>query len=129
MSLLDVSEVINDPLFTEPATWQQRSYAMGSDGVAVYTETDVPILVIPTAGDGSTLNESRDDTIVEHNTRFYTTASLTPGVQGEAPDRILWRGRVYQVRSVSDWSGWGVGFVSASCALMQPDGGVRAEPE
>ena len=129
MAQLDLTAVVNDPMFTEPAIWQQRTVAVGLDGVAVYVQTDTPIMVVPTAGDGSTLNEQRDDTYVEHNTRFYTTARLSPGLHGAAPDRILWDGRVYQVRSVGDWTTWGVGFVSASCALLPPDGGVRALPE
>ena len=129
MSFLDVSEVINEPLYTEGAQWVQRQVVVGDDGVAVFTETRSAILVIPTSGDGSTLDRRRDGGVVEHRQRFYTTAALSPGVKGEDADRILWRGRVYQISSVADWLGWGAGFVSAACTLLPPDGGVRGDPE
>lgn len=86
-------------------------------------------MVIPTAGDGSTLERERDGGVVHHRQRFYTAAALSPGVHGEDADRILWRGRMYQVSSVGDWLGWGQGFVSAACELLPPDGGVRGPPE
>ena len=129
MSLLDVSEVISDENFTEPAHWVQRRVVVGADGVGVYTQTTTDIMVIPTSGDGSTLDRRRDAGVVEHRQRFYTSAALSPGVKGEDADRILWRGRYYQVSSVADWLGWGQGFVSAACTLLPPDGGVRGDPE
>lgn len=102
---------------------------VGTDGIGVYSETTSSIMVIPTSGDGSTLNRTRDGGIVEHRQRFYTTAALSPGVKGEDADRILWRGRQYQVSSVADWLGWGQGFVSAACTLLPADGGVRGPSE
>lgn len=129
MSLLDITEVVNDPDFTEPAQWIQRSVVTGADGVGVYVERTLDILVVPTAGDGSILDRQRDASIVGHSSRFYTTAPLSPGTTGRDADRLLWRGRVYQVRSVSDFSNWGQGFVSASCQLMPPDGGTRIDPQ
>ena len=128
MSLLDVTEIVNDPLFTEPAVWVQRTVVVGVDGIGVYAETQSNIYVVPTAGDGSILERGRDAGVVNHSSRFYTTAPLAPGQHGRDADRLIWRGRTYQVRSVSDWSNWGVGFVSASCQLMPPDGGVRIDP-
>lgn len=124
-----MSSVVNDPDFTEPAQWVQRQVVVGQDGIGTYSETRSDIMVIPTSGDGSTLNRTRDGGIVEHRQRFYTTAALSPGVKGEDADRILWRGRVYQISSVADWLGWGQGFVSAACTLLPPDGGVRGPPD
>jgi hypothetical protein len=129
LSLLGVEEVINEPLFTEPATWIQRLAQIGQDGVATYPEVATPIMVIPTSGDGSTLERNRDGGLVHHRQRFYTTAPLKPGMRGSDADRVLWRGRLYQVESVGDWSGWGQGFVSAACELLPADGGVPTDPE
>lgn len=123
MPLLDVSEVINEPLFTEPATWLQRTIVVGADGIGVVTETSEQIMVIPTAGDGSTRERAVDGAIVHHRQRFYTTAPLNAGTTAHDSDRVVWRGRTYLVDSVGDWSVWGAGFVSAACQLVPPDGG------
>jgi galactose-6-phosphate isomerase len=127
MPLLDVTEVINEPLFTDPAIWLQRDVVIGQDGIAVITETASPIQVIPTAGDGSTRERDKDGAIVHHRQRFYTTAPLNAGTAGRDSDRVIWRGRTYLVDSVGDWSVWGAGFVSAACQLVPLDGGTIAE--
>lgn len=124
MPILDVTEVINEPLFTEPATWLKRTIAIGNDGIGIVTEEQEPILVIPTSGDGSTRERAPDGAIVHHRQRFYTTAFLNAGTTAHDSDRVLWRGRTYLVTAVSDWIAWGAGFVSASCELIHPDGGV-----
>lgn len=129
MPLLDMTEVIDEPLFTEPATWLQRSIVIGTDGIGVVSETATPIMVIPTAGDGSTRERATDGAIVHHRQRFYTTAPLNAGTAGHDSDRVLWRGRTYLVDSVGDWSAWGGGFVSAACQLVPPDGGTPTDPE
>lgn len=124
MPLLDVSEVINEPMFCEPATWLQRSIVVGADGIGVVTETATPINVIPTAGDGSTRDRMTDSAVVHHRQRFYTTAPLQAGTSGNDSDRVVWRNRTYLVDSVGDWTAWGAsGFVSAACQLVHPDGG------
>lgn len=123
MPLLDITDVINEPLFTEPATWLKRSIVVGVDGIGVVTEDAEPILVIPTAGDGSTRDRATDSALVHHRQRFYTTAQLNAGTTAHDSDRVVWRGRTYLVDSVGDWTAWGAGFVSAACQLVPPDGG------
>lgn len=130
MPILDVNEVIDEPLFTDPAIWLQRDVVVGADGIAVITETATPIKVIPTAGDGSTRERAPDGAIVHHRQRFYTRAPLNAGTEGKDSDRVVWRGRTYLVDSVGDWSVWspaGFGFVSAACRLVRPDGGQPTE--
>ena len=117
--------MLDEPLFNEPAVLIKRKLLVNSQGVASFVETQIPISVVPTAGDGSTLDRTADGGIESHNQRFYTKAPLSPGLHGEAADRISWDGRLYQVRSVGDWTRWGQGFVSAACQLIPPDGGTR----
>lgn len=129
MALLDVSEVISEPLFTEQAMLVQRAVVIGPGGIASHVETRTPILVIPTSGDGDQTRRSRDASSVYSTVRFYTKAQLSPGETGSDADRIHWRGRLYQVISRSDWSTWGQGFTSASCELVPPDGGTEGPEE
>lgn len=126
MSLLDVSFVLDDPLFAEPAIWIQRAVVTGPDGRTAFTETEIPIQVVPNSGDGDVLRRGTDGSTVYSTVRFYSRAPMSPGNHGTDADRVRWRGRLYQAISVGDWSNYGEGFTSTSCELVLPDGGVEA---
>ena len=124
-----MTEVLDDPLFNEPAIWIRREAVVGDDGRTAIVETEEPILVVPNSGDGDVLRRGRDGSTVYSTVRFYTKAPLSPGNHGYDADRIRWRGRVYQAISVGDWSNYGVGFTSTSCELVPPDGGIEVPLE
>ncbi len=128
MANIDVSEVINDPDFTEPAFHIFRSETIDQNGYNQVTETRRAILVIPTSGDGDVSVKRPEGRSVFSTVRFYTEADLKPGEEGRAPDEVEWRGNRYEVLSRSDWSTWGRGFTSAACQLLAPSGGKEVEP-
>ncbi len=123
MARVDVSEVINDPDFTEPAWHIVRMEQVDDTGYNRLTETRTPILVIPTSGDGDVSIKRPQGRSVFSTVRFYTEADLKPGEADRAPDEVEWRGNRYEVPSRSDWSTWGRGFTSAACQLLAPSGG------
>lgn len=124
MALLDVSEVLNDPLFQEPAVLIRRREAIGDDGVTVLTEGAKPIMVVATSGDGDLLAQTPTGRTLNSTVRFYTSEGISPGQSEQSADVVLWRGRRYVAISVSDWTNWGAGFTSASCQLLDFDGGT-----
>lgn len=127
MSRIDVSEVINDPDFTEPAWHVIRTETVDNQGYNQIAETRVPILVIPTSGDGDVSVKRQESRSVFSTVRFYTQADLKPGEVGRAPDVVEWRGNAYEVLNRSDWTPWGLGFTSAACQLLPPSGGKETE--
>lgn len=124
MALLDVSEVLNDPLFQEPAVLIRRREAIGDDGLTVLTEGAKPIMVVATSGDGDMLAQTPTGRTLNSTVRFYTAEAISPGQSEQSADVVLWRGRRYVAISVSDWSNWGAGFTSASCQLLDLAGGT-----
>lgn len=128
MARIDVSEVINDPDFTEPAVHIVRAETVDANGYTQLVETHYSILVIPTSGDGDVSVKRPEGRSVFSTVRFYTAADLKPGEAGRAPDVVEWRGNQYEVLSRSDWSTWGQGFTSASCQLLAPSGGLEVGP-
>ena len=123
MPNLDVTEVLSDPDFVDTFTVVSTTRVIGSDGNATSTAGSPRTgygVVIPGK---SSLRRLDDGSRVEAFIDVYTTFSLTQGVKSTdtsstAADVITWRGRRYTVAQVENWTGFGAGFVHASCDLL-----------
>lgn len=119
LPLLDVTEVLDDPHFLDTTAQLVRSTeTVGAHGRSTVVEAaPVPLRAVVTV-DPASLRRLPDGTRAQMAIMVWTRTELVSVQTGRPADSVLWRGRRYQVMSVSDWSTYGQGFYSASCDLV-----------
>lgn len=116
--LLDVTEVLTDPMFQDTEIFYTRSTeVVGSDGVAVYTPTTTQFSGVVVQTSGEDLKRLEDGSRHGGSMEIYTRTQLISGEAGLTADIVTWQGDEYTVSKVLDWSTYGRGFVRAICDL------------
>jgi galactose-6-phosphate isomerase len=137
MPLLDVSDVLADPMLSD--TFKVRRYVRSVSEVNGRAEdrfydTVATGVVVP-ASQGA-LSRTPDAERQGDSITVYTTFGLTLGTaQGDptdpsgttGADTIIWHDLEWIVTSVNDWTGFGAGFVQASC-IQRPIDGAPDDP-
>jgi galactose-6-phosphate isomerase len=126
MPLLDVSDVLCDPMFSEVLTIQRREAVVGSNGRSTIQTTTIspaPVgVVIPQTDQPLQRGPDQQNLpklIQVHTTFRLRSASTDPTTGNEyQPDLIVWRGDSFQVNRVYDYSDFGAGFVTADCSSV-----------
>ena len=120
---LDVSEVLFDPDFVTLGLLCTRSTpVVGANGIAVNTTTTTPFAGVVTSDKGELLERLATGQRVHGSITITTVFRLRDGGGGYAADIVTWLGAQYTVTDVKDYSGYGRGFVEATCELV-PLGG------
>lgn len=115
MALLDVSEVISDPLFTSCVTLIRTQETIDEYGEPIWTDVEKLDVQAVVTSDQKTIDRlpealKRSGTIL---VRFLKTAA--PNYQGKGFDAVLWRGRRFVVKDAADYSHFGSGFIRMVC--------------
>lgn len=121
MPLLDVTEVLDDPLFNEPMIVIRNQEVIGEDGRVTLVKTTFTPFGVVTAGKPDPLLRTSDYEAAKNtitvNTRFFLIDATT-GMTNYQPDIVNWQGRDYLVRKSYDYSKYGAGFIHAECELI-----------
>lgn len=115
MALLDVSEVIRDPLFTTPIQLVRRIEGVDDDGNAVWRDADAVCVEAVVTSDTKTI-ERLPDALQRAGTilvRFMVDDA--PGFQGSGYDCVIWRGKRFVVKDATDYAHFGRGFIRMVC--------------
>jgi len=123
MPLLDVSEVLDDPMFNEVLTVIRRQQTISDQGRVVLTSTTFTPIGVVTAGSPEPLLRTEDYQATRNNITVHTKFKLidaTSGLLDYQPDTIIWQGSSYLVKKTWDWSKYGAGFTCAECELLPP---------
>lgn len=124
MPFLDVTNVLFNPAFLDSTLTVTRStQTVGSNGLAVNTQTVTPFSGVVTAGRGSSLRREGEGSRIEGDIKISTTFALQDGRAGGDADVVAWTGRQYTVKDVKDYTTYGAGFVTAICVLVPLSGG------
>lgn len=142
MPLLDVSELMSDPLFVETFDVIRRQETVDDKGrVVIVPELFEGVVgsVQPkdTAIGGNIITQGEDASLRGANFNVYTSFRLrsvskdvAPAPDGTRflPDVIVWNGDHLLVALINDYSHYGAGFIHAECASIDavdyaPDGG------
>lgn len=118
MPLLDVSDVLLDPMFADKFTVTQRAQTIGTNGRVQVTSTVVNNVggVICMAGpnDLQRLDDNqRMGRVISVVTKFRLRGPSKDGVIEYQPDIITWDGDLYVVRLVDKYNRYGAGFLEA----------------
>ena len=99
MALLDVSEVINDPLFTSPVTLIKSAETISEGGEPVWQDAASADAQAVVTSDQKAIDRLPD----------------APPGYGAAYDAVIWRGRRFVVKDCADYSQFGAGFLRLTC--------------
>ena len=117
MALLDVSEVLIDPMLATEISVVRRSSVVNDFGEEEVTEQTFPAVGVIT----STANpmERGPDAQVQPDTiTVRTPFPLVGPAEGVQADVIVWKGRRWVVFKPADYTHFGAGFVSADCEAL-----------
>lgn len=123
MPLLDVSEVLTDPMFNEVITVLRQQQVVDDHGRAQVIPTTFTPIGVVTAGSPDPLLRTEDYQATKNTITVHTQFRLidaTSGVLNYQPDVIIWQGSQYLVKKTWDWSKYGAGFICAECELLPP---------
>lgn len=115
MALLDVSEVISDPLFTTPVTLVRTEEYVNDLGEATWRDAETRDVSAVVTSDTKTI-ERLPDALRRAGTilvRFLVKDFEDFRARGY--DAVVWRGRRFVVKDAADYSHFGAGFVRMVC--------------
>lgn len=123
MALIDTSELLVDPDFTDTATLIRRSSSVNTFGENELTETSSLITVVVQPGDKDMLERVPDAVrLMDTITVYYRGELLLESVDGY-PDIIVWQGQRWQVKATTGFGNWGVGYTKTLCMLEPIENG------
>ena len=124
MALLDVSEVISDPLFTSDVTLIPRVLTYDEDGNPVYADSsDTYEFKAVVTQDSKTLARYPDSLVREGSIVVRYLVNDAPEMVGKGYDRVEWRGKSFVIRDASDYTQFGRGFIRLLCVPEDADDG------
>lgn len=123
MPLLDVTEVLFDPDFADTLVCIRQTQTVDDDGIATNVTQSMPFIGVVTADRGKELARLAAGSHVSGSILVHTAFRLTNGgPAGRDSDHIVWNGDEYIVKSIDDYSTYGMGFLCASCDLLPLSG-------
>lgn len=121
MALVDTSELLLDPDFADTVTLIRRSVGVNDYGENVMVETPCRVLMVVQGTMAESLDRLPEGARLSDLITVYFRGRLQPEAPDGYADVIVWNGRRYQVKSVTEnFMNWGRGFTKAVCALEPP---------
>ena len=118
MALIDVSDLLRDPDFTNVVTLIRRAVAVNEHGENVMTETPCYITAVVHGDNTETLDKLPEGARLSDVITVYYRGALTAERPGGYADIIVWQGKRFQVKEVAeDFMNYGAGFTKALCVL------------
>lgn len=118
MALIDVSELLTDPDFTNTVTLIRRASTVNTYGENVMTETQSTITAVVQGANTESLERVPEGVRLSDLIDVYYKGPLTAESPSGYADIIVWGGKRYQVfEVVEDFMNFGAGFTKAVCKL------------
>ena len=118
MALIDVSELLTDPDFTNTVTLVRRSSTVDTYGENTMVETSSSITAVVKGANTESLERVPEGARLSDLIDVYYKGQLTAESPGGYADIIVWQGKRYQVfEVVEDFMNYGAGFTKAVCKL------------
>jgi len=123
MALLDVTEVLFDPILCDDFAVVRSTRSVSQAGLTVDTPGYYTAYGSVQPSSGADLNILPEMERIGAHITVTTTFRLVALTDSTAADQVVWNGKLYRVMHVNDWSAYGQGFVEAICQLtgMTPD--------
>lgn len=121
MALIDVNELLDDPDFCDPITYDRRTQEVDDNGIASFTTVaGTPLIGSVQPGPPDLLARVPNAANPSMWIRVYTATQLIPHDEalGQYGDVLNWQGKRYQVRTTDDWSNFGAGYTKVLAELI-----------
>jgi len=122
--MIDVSDIVSDPDFTQTITQVVRSETVNDFGESIITSVSSLINAVVTSPNSQELLMFDDATAYKDVIRVTTVSRLNADSVGKQPDLIIYHGENYKVAVTNDYSDFG--YTRALCTLIdlqdQPNG-------
>lgn len=116
MALLDVSEVITDPLFTSSVTLIARSLSYDENGNPVWNDEETEEVQAVVTSDMKAIERLSDALRREGTILVRILATALPlGFSGGGYDALVWRGKRFVIKDTADYTQFGQGFLRMVC--------------
>lgn len=123
MPLLDVSSVLDNPMFRDDLVCTRNTQTVGENGRAVNKPCNTSFCGVVTSDTGDLLARLAEGSYIKGSIVVHSRFVLIDGLNGKDADIVTWQGRQYTVSSVNDYSTYGRGFVAATCEPLKLSGG------
>lgn len=124
MPSLDVSEVLDDPLFQDVFDWTVTTITQGTNGRPVKTPVTYPGTVGVVQMDrGRNRDLIAEGAALVGSIEIHSRSRLSAGNATKLADTIVWDGNPYIVTHVDNYSRYGSGYICAYADLMPLGGG------
>ena len=117
MALIDVSDLLSDPDFVSYFIIVRSIQSVDNHGRIVEQSVSLPGVGSIQPADDRTYQMFPEAARVSGSIEVYTRSSLTPPTLSFSADEILWKGKVFTVMGVLDFTNYGAGHNVALCAL------------
>lgn len=118
MALIDVSDLLRDPDFTNVVTLIRRAATVNTHGENVLTETSCMITAVVQGVNTEQLTKMPEGARMSDMINVHTRGQLYAESPNGYSDIIVWHGRRYQVYQViEDFMNFGAGYTQAICVL------------
>lgn len=118
MPLLDVSEILGDPMFADDITIIRSSRSVSAGGRTVDTPSSFSTYGNVQPASEAQLMQLPDLERVGSFVSVVTPFPLFCLTDSTGPDQVTWNGRTYRVMVVRDYTTYGSGFVEALCQMV-----------
>lgn len=120
MALIDVSDLLRDPDFTNVVTLIRRSVSINTHGENVMTESACNIVVSVQGLNSEDIVKLPEGARLSDVITVYYRGDLQPESKGGYSDIIVWQGRRYQVKTIDEnFINFGAGFTRAICVMEE----------
>lgn len=119
-SLVDVSELMNDPDFVQPLTLIHRVPCVDNFGENTLKETPIETFGCVEPISGKTLQRIPEAFRVANVQSFWLRERIVTDSRSKYPDVIIKNGVRFAVQVVFDWSDWGGGWSEGTCVQERP---------
>ncbi len=124
MALLDVSEVITDPLFTSPVRLVGTLEGSDENGNPIWQDQESAEVMAVVTSDTKTI-ERLPDALQRAGTILvrFMVGDAPADFEGKGYDRVEWRGKRFVIKDCADYSQFGQGFYRLTCWPEDSDDG------
>jgi hypothetical protein len=124
MPMIDMTDLLSDPDFSDEVLVRRRTETVSEGGVSVVVDEELTMRGIVTV-DGEPIVQDADYMHTQAVIEVHVPERLLDATTGHQPDIVVYGGQNFQVRKVSDFSRFGQGFCSAACEMVDLE---RAAP-
>lgn len=124
MALLDVSEVISDPLFTSPVELIASKESFDENGNPRWDDGERSVVMAVVTSDMKSIQRLPDSLRREGTILVRCLIENLPQeFQGKGYDTVIWRGRRFTINDTADYSQFGSGFIRMVCSPEEASDG------